>query len=99
MLIDNYTHSEIGKLAQLGKSLILVGDLASNTDFTEKYLTQQQQTEFNRQVSYPPYAGSVFFQLGSCKACWIKGGWSNKTAEVVEDFIDNQDLINFLQNT
>ena len=98
LLIDNYTHSEIGKLAQLGKSLILVGDLASNTDFTEKYLTQQQQTEFNRQVSYPPYAGSVFFQLGSCKACWIKGGWSQKTAEVVEDFIDNQDLIDFLQN-
>ena len=68
-----------------------------NTDFTKKYLTQQQ-TEFNRQVSYPPYAGSVFFQLGSCKVCWIKGGWINKTAEVVEDFIDNQDLINFLQN-
>ena len=98
MLIDNYTHSEIEKLVQLGKSLISVGGLVSNTDFTEKHLTQQQQTEFNRQVSYPPYSGSVFFQLGSCKACWIKGGWSQKTAEVVEDFIGNQDLIDFLQN-
>ena len=97
MLIDNYTHSEIEKLVQLGKSLISVGGLVSNTDFTEKHLAQQQQTEFNHQVSYPPYVGSVFFQLDSCKACWIKGGWSNKTAGMIEDFIDNQDLINFLQ--
>ena len=72
--------------------------MANNRYFLEKYLTQQQQIEFHRQVTYQPYAGRVVFQIGNCPACWIKGGWSKKTFELANDFIDNQGLIGFLRD-
>ncbi len=98
-LLISHMHLDIETIKGLPMSLILVGDLANNNDLTEKYMTQPQKREFNHQVTHYPYAGKVVFRIGDCQTCWIKGGWNQKTTELVEDFIKNQDLINFLQNT
>ncbi len=84
---------EIETVERLSMSLILVGNVLGDNSLMEKYIPDQDREEFNNQVTYYPYEGRVQFQI----ACWIKGGWDQKTADLVDNFIQSQDLVEFLK--
>ena len=86
---------EIETIASFPVKFLIAGNVHFGNDLIEQYMTKQQKKSFDDQYTYIPYSAKIYFQIGSCKAFWIKGGWDQKTEELVIDFIENKDFIDF----
>ncbi|MBM80102.1 MAG: hypothetical protein CMJ78_05850 [Planctomycetaceae bacterium] len=93
------TIEEVNRLEKMRVQFLIVGNISHDDFLLRKYMSKEKQRQFTHQWNNAPYAAQTSFQLGKCNAHWIKGGWDQKTAKLVESFIGSQTLVDFCSDS